>query len=1202
MEVERNVLLDVNAKNNILRATIRTTHAPTEIYYFFYLIKDNEVVDKQGWMTSNTFEWMLEESGSYAVQGYIKYDNVKEFALSCSIPYVKATFNIICSKGFEQWWKKADIAVSQSDSDITIIDCLGFVEEVMHVTKNMKEAIQKIRKITQKSISQCKGTTYWLFYDFSNTEFINNKIQWLLEECYAICRKKCSETFRIYNVIVEESHQIEDINNFYTYVFTDNLYDIINSIKIDYFCVDALEAPKFVIENGIATVVAKTSRTLSGDKFAYYLCKNGKVVEKTNYNCSCSKSWNINECGIYYACVFLKRLDRTTSIKTYSIYFSDNELAAQYHDFLDSPAPTSIFSKNIPFMPEVEPFCNFLLIMNDGSFSTFDEISGIPLNQTTVIGENKIYIYSEKRASISNQDETIYFSGRIFQNNKYYYGAKEVQSTLQLNFESNIGHYSCMCVNRQRISFYNDAFSFNRWFYYKGDNYAFVSNSYHLLLIAICKHGITLHIDTDKAKVTLSTVKLQLLSQNFSHKMDVEGVFQVPFYEKMIIDKSGCRFLNNSMYSILKDDKVYHEIIYKKKKSKCAKEIIHNLTSIIDDEHFTEISCDLTGGLDSRLVFAALTSITNSKNKIKINTHAVPNSQDLEIAVTLNDLYEYPFNDYSESIEYLPLFTADQMNRSFYIGTYFSKNLVSVKRNNKQRLELIGACGEILFRPYVARRIFLDNISNCTDEKVFSSRLFDKYSDLFVLDGKSIKETFVKYLSEELNQIPGQNLFERLDRHYLAYRHAYHFDTILDRMGYNHIMPLQSIESLKLHHYSFDAHRSIRLQLEMIEELNPLLLNVAFDNETDNSDAKELLKNKYECKQISLKHDLDTWKNAEKIRLSHRNIISNNKNLENDDKDSIKKGLLNHFHKLMNLCPELKESIGEALFYRFSILDENNAEITYWYNKITSLMDQILIFSNESVKKTNKCPSKTINLFGSCVTRDVFEYNTSNCLNLGQYIARQSILSAVSPSVQIVEEHIELDSKFQKRMVLMDLEKNTFEVLQKNTSDYLIIDLIDERFPLVKYNNSYFTASNEAVKGCSFLKELNKHYKRIANGKLCVGNDEMEEYIDTFCNKISSIYKSNKIIIHRALLVDYYEDKNGKIRKFDNNHIKNNQRINYILSYMYDAIIDRLPGAYVIDEMNDTYADERHKWGLAPMHFQSNYYLKVLNRLIEIIK
>ena len=109
---------------------------------------------------------------------------------------------------------------------------------------------------------------------------------------------------------------------------------------------------------------------------------------------------------------------------------------------------------------------------------------------------------------------------------------------------------------------------------------------------------------------------------------------------------------------------------------------------------------------------------------------------------------------------------------------------------------------------------------------------------------------------------------------------------------------------------------------------------------------------------------------------------------------------------------------------------------------------------------------KTINIHGSCISRDVFEFITDEPIRFKEYIARHSMISAVSNSLNFNEEQINisnLESKFQRRMVLNDLNKTLFEKIRNNKSDYMLIELLEERFSILDTNNSFITYSNEFV-------------------------------------------------------------------------------------------------------------------------------------------
>lgn len=136
-------------------------------------------------------------------------------------------------------------------------------------------------------------------------------------------------------------------------------------------------------------------------------------------------------------------------------------------------------------------------------------------------------------------------------------------------------------------------------------------------------------------------------------------------------------------------------------------------------------------------------------------------------------------------------------------------------------------------------------------------------------------------------------------------------------------------------------------------------------------------------------------------------------------------------------------------------------------------------FAEVKIFNDQKIP---ISIYGSCVTRDILEFETKKRLDLRSYFARQSIVSAVSSPVKCKLEEINLASSFQKKQVYYDLSKTCFQELSHDGSDFLIIDLIDERFSLLEYQNSIITKSTYLVesKYIDFLNEI--HYMENRGG------------------------------------------------------------------------------------------------------------------------
>src|SRR5690554_1693234 len=89
-------------------------------------------------------------------------------------------------------------------------------------------------------------------------------------------------------------------------------------------------------------------------------------------------------------------------------------------------------------------------------------------------------------------------------------------------------------------------------------------------------------------------------------------------------------------------------------------------------------------------------------------------------------------------------------------------------------------------------------------------------------------------------------------------------------------------------------------------------------------------------------------------------------------------------------------------------------------------------------------------IYGSCVSRDIFNLDKVGYFNIVDYYARHSIGSMASKPYRTDCSLAEISSDFRRRMDLRDFDKS---VLQSEyafaNSDIILMDLIDERFDLV---------------------------------------------------------------------------------------------------------------------------------------------------------
>lgn len=191
-----------------------------------------------------------------------------------------------------------------------------------------------------------------------------------------------------------------------------------------------------------------------------------------------------------------------------------------------------------------------------------------------------------------------------------------------------------------------------------------------------------------------------------------------------------------------------------------------------------------------------------------------------------------------------------------------------------------------------------------------------------------------------------------------------------------------------------------------------------------------------------------------------------------------------------------------------------------------------------------------------------------------------------------------------KRAVQHDFEKDAFDLFLNDDSEFLIIDLVDERFKNISYRGSVLTYSvpleNGLSKHCDEIKspkffETNREINNFGESYLVEYGGikcNLSNYLDDFADKISEIYCANKIVLHKVYYAYHYRDNDGLLRTFDDRTIRYCDKMNTLLKYMYDYLESKFKECFVIDISRKFFCCEDHQWGLAPFHYENNYSIE----------
>lgn len=237
-----------------------------------------------------------------------------------------------------------------------------------------------------------------------------------------------------------------------------------------------------------------------------------------------------------------------------------------------------------------------------------------------------------------------------------------------------------------------------------------------------------------------------------------------------------------------------------------------------------------------------------------------------------------------------------------------------------------------------------------------------------------------------------------------------------------------------------------------------------------------------------------------------------------------------------------------------------------------------------------------VGILGSCVSRDAFEFESGKYDLKGNYFARSSIVSIMSAPVECAQSNIKVDNQWLRWILNNDFQKTVLQQLKERNLDCLVIDLIDERFDLLKIGQGIVNGSDELFKAC---KEFIENHGSVTSIKRDSpqAHELFAEAAQKFANRLNEEFADLPIIIHKALCSTNYTD--GKeVYKFSKESTALYENMNSYLSFYYSILEKEINNVSVIHLPQEVQlASKSHRWGLAPFHYIDDYYRAFLREL-----
>ncbi len=240
-----------------------------------------------------------------------------------------------------------------------------------------------------------------------------------------------------------------------------------------------------------------------------------------------------------------------------------------------------------------------------------------------------------------------------------------------------------------------------------------------------------------------------------------------------------------------------------------------------------------------------------------------------------------------------------------------------------------------------------------------------------------------------------------------------------------------------------------------------------------------------------------------------------------------------------------------------------------------------------------------IAIFGSCVTRDLFEDGILRSSHV-HYASRSSIISAVAARVALDEADVPLESAYQRRAVMADFNKTFFEEIEALAPDWVVVDLIDERFDVLRTGGSFVTESSAfSSAGLGACERFDFTPVRRLTAE---ASQLFDEATTSFAQRLGEIIPAERVILHRALWLTRYR-RGDLIEDFPAPRAAFAERHNRALEAHYDAVVASLGGQGPVLGPDPAchFADHDHKWALEPFHYERAYNEWAVSRLREMV-
>lgn len=995
MKVIHSSLINIQKDNLKVNVTIQSEEE--NLKYYFYLYQDGVLIEKKKGLDVPEYSVKLYEDGTYLVKYLIRdkegkdiigetktvqFMGMKELISPYRINYLgnsksldqldmrkylnveKTIEGISIATLSEDEMKKVCENLVENHPDSIIVDIRdqsnyfnveNLSEETEnHIYEQWVKFVKKLRELNQIRV-------ILIHYTFDTTipakKKLTEQLNYFYEIVYYAFNKyyhKLSEIPLVNNWSEAPGGEIiEDIKK-----FGESRRELIKHIQWK-------DGPQFKIyatrKDSMIYIEAQTQTVSEDLQYMFSLCKDRVLYERCPWLDTKSKTFQLTENGIYFVQVSVKNKSGISTKNSITFEYFNEDFQKEYQSFLNKEITPTQMDRPLKYFKGESPYNDFGLItikeddLGDKveSLQSFakdtlaQEVYVVPS-----IGEYRNYLVSDIKPESYNEKQVI-LSGHCVDGESFIIGTEEVKNIVDIDQLSEMtGQFSAIVIDNEKITVTTDFFNASRLYYYQDSKYFIIANRYHLLILLCKQMKIDLALNNKQVSASLSSSDIGYERQNILCDMNISGLKEVRTGFYWQLNQQGWQQQQNELYTICNTKEIYHQAKYKEWLVKAKEEIVHNLETIFSHPRNEKIIVDLSGGLDTRTVYSAVTNITKNKEKIYVHAGSSPTNRDIEVASAINAIYDFKYDNTPKNISYDTMENTVNKVRSTDLGIYYNRP-IQQRVERPKSIKLIGSCGESILRPYWIRNMYNTQLEYEYTIDGFMEMLESTIIPKVNTDYEQAFGEWQNLYKKELVAFPYEEVTEKFNYYSLAFGEIYHGHTILrNYLGYNSYMVLLAKELLRISSITHPVFKSYKLHMDFIAECNPVLGVINYESKYYNEIKGNIKDLYYSNPSLSGAVNLNTLEDTADWKMAcHEQVTSVNVQVEkdlvyfntNELEAMMYESTLYQLQQLMKQSEELSQILGRALYYYMTYREKSYAQILQYHHKITSVLDQLML-------------------------------------------------------------------------------------------------------------------------------------------------------------------------------------------------------------------------------------------------------------------